>query len=169
MSARALVAGIGNIFLGDDGFGSAVAGELATAPPPGARVEDYGIRGVHLAYELLEGYETVVLVDAVSRGEAPGTLSVIDASEDSAGGDGLLEAVDAHGMNPVAVLRMVGDMGGQLGRVIVVGCEAASVDEGIGLSPSVQAAVPVAAVMVRELLEEMLSSGSRSHLREASS
>lgn len=169
MTARALVAGIGNIFLGDDGFGPAVARELAIAPPPGARVEDYGIRGVHLAYELLEGYEMVVLVDAVSREDAPGTLSVIDASEDGAGGDGLLEAVDAHGMNPVAVLRMVGDMGGQLGRVMVVGCETASVEDGIGLSPPVEAAVPVAAAMVRQLLEAMFSSSSLSLLKEASS
>lgn len=169
MSARALVAGIGNIFLGDDGFGSAVARELAATPPPGAKVEDYGIRGVHLAYELLEGYETVVLVDAVSRGDPPGTLSVIDASEDVAQGDGLLEAVDAHGMNPLAVLRMVGDMGGQLGRVVVVGCEAARIDDGIGLSPLVEAAVPGAADMVRQLLDETLSSSSLSLLKEASS
>lgn len=162
MTARALVAGIGNIFLGDDGFGSAVAQELVRVAPRDVKVEDYGIRGVHLAYELLEGYETVVLVDAVSRGDAPGTLSVIKPVTDEAQGDGVLEAMDAHGMNPMAVLQMVGDLGGHVDRVLVVGCEAGCVLDGIGLSPAVREAVPTAVAIVQELLADALASAPSS-------
>jgi hydrogenase maturation protease len=151
--ARVLVAGIGNIFLGDDGFGSAVAQALAGTAPPDVKVEDFGIRGVHLAYELVDGFETVILVDAVNRGDPPGTVSVIEPSLE---GDGILSAIDAHGMDPEAVLQMVGDLGGSLGRVLVVGCEIASIEEGIGLSPAVSAAVPAAAGVVQELLTEAL-------------
>lgn len=169
MTTRALVAGIGNIFLGDDGFGSAVAQKMVGSGPPGVKIEDYGIRGVHLAYELLEGYDTVVLIDAVARGDEPGTLSVIEVDEEGDDGDGVLEAVDAHGMNPVAVLRMVGDLGGELGRVLVVGCEARQVEEGIGLSPEVAAAVPAAVALVEDLLAEVLSSVPSYQSKEASS
>ncbi len=156
---RVLVAGVGNIFLGDDGFGPAVAQRLgepgAAALAPGVKVADFGIRGVHLAYELLDGYDALVLIDAVSRGDPPGTVSVIDASGAPPGpgdGDGVLAAMDAHGMDPGAVLAMVGDLGGSVGRVLVVACEAASVGEGIGLSEPVAAAVPTAARTVRELI-----------------
>lgn len=162
MTARALVAGIGNIFLGDDGFGSAVAQELVRVAPHDVKVEDYGIRGVHLAYELLEGYETLVLVDAVSRGDAPGTLSVIEPATDTAQGDGVLGAMDAHGMNPVAVLQMVGDLGGHIDRVLVVGCEAGCVLDGIGLSPAVECAVPIAVALVQEVLADALASAPAS-------
>ena len=152
--ARVLVAGVGNIFLGDDGFGVEVAGRLGGVDfPAEVRVVDFGIRGIHLAYELLGGYDTLVLVDAVSRGDAPGTVSVIEhGPDDSDDGDGVLAAMDAHGMNPAAVLAMVNDMGGHVGRVLVVGCEVARVEEGIGLSDEVAGAVPTAVEAVSELV-----------------
>ena len=153
-TSRVLVAGVGNIFLSDDGFGVEVVGRLAGESfPAGVKVADFGIRGVHLAYELLEGYDTLVLVDAVSRGDTPGTVSVIEHSPgDSFGGDGVLAAMDAHGMDPAAVLAMVDDMGGHVGRVLVVGCEVGRVDEGIGLSCEVAGAVPSAAMAVHEVI-----------------
>ena len=159
VGARILVAGVGNIFLGDDGFGVEVARALAAELGlGGAKITDFGIRGVHLAYELLEGYETVILIDAVARGDAPGTVSVIEpeaeALRDGERGAGALAAMDAHGMNPAAVLAMVADLGGQLNRVLVVGCEPAQVSDGIGLSEAVAAAVPVAVGVVRELIAE---------------
>jgi hydrogenase maturation protease len=150
---RVLVAGVGNIFLGDDGFGVEVARRLDPASmPAGVKVADFGIRGVHLAYELLGGYDTLVLVDAVKRGDAPGTVSVIqhDPAGDTEGGT--LAAMDAHGMDPGAVLAMAGDMGATLERVLVVACEAASVEEGIGLSPPVAGAVPRAVEAVTDLV-----------------
>ncbi|HEY2564565.1 MAG TPA: hydrogenase maturation protease, partial [Acidimicrobiales bacterium] len=150
---RVLVAGVGNIFLGDDGFGVEVAGRLdPTAVPLGVKVADFGIRGVHLAYELLDGYDIVVLIDAVSRGDPPGTVSVIEhAAGDTAEG-GTLAAMDAHGMDPGAVLAMAGDLGATVDRVLVVGCEAADVGDGIGLSPAVSEAVPHAVDAIHQLL-----------------
>jgi hydrogenase maturation protease len=150
---RVLVAGVGNIFLGDDGFGVEVAGRLdPTTVPPGVKVADFGIRGVHLAYELLDGYDIVVLIDAVSRGDPPGTVSVIEhAAGDTAEG-GTLAAMDAHGMDPGAVLAMAGDLGATVDRVLVVGCEAADVGDGIGLSPAVSEAVPHAIAAIHQLL-----------------
>lgn len=160
---RVLVAGIGNIFLGDDGFGPEVARRLAGQPVPDqVKVADFGIRGVHLAYELLDDYGTVVLIDAVSRGDPPGTVSVIEPSTDPADGDGVLEAMDAHGMNPEAVLAMVGDLGGHLNRVLVVGCEAAQVEDGIGLSGAVARAVPVAVGVVQELIASVVGTSDPS-------
>ncbi len=154
--SRVLVAGVGNIFLTDDGFGSAVAQQLdGEVFGEGVTVADFGIRGVHLAYELLDGYDAVVLIDAVSRGDAPGTVSVMDvtgARDSHDEGDGVLAAVDAHGMNPAAVLAMLSDLGGQVGQVLVVACEAGCTDEGIGLSGPVAAAVPAAVDAVKELI-----------------
>jgi hydrogenase maturation protease len=159
--SRVLVAGVGNIFLGDDGFGVEVARRLGDEPAaPDVTIADFGIRGVHLAYELLEGYDTLVLIDAVSRGDPPGTVSVIQATTDPTDGDGVLAAMDAHGMNPGAVLAMVGDLGGQVGQVLVVGCEAASLDHGIGLSAPVTAALPAAVEAVRELIDTLVKEGT---------
>jgi len=150
--ARILVAGVGNIFLGDDGFGVEVAGRLGSCSfPAEVKVADFGIRGLHLAYELLDGYAALVLVDAVSRGDAPGTVSIIEHLPDE-DGEGVLAAMDAHGMNPAAVLAMVTDMGGSVGRVLVVGCEVAGVEDGIGLSPAVAEAVPHAVAAVRDVV-----------------
>lgn len=146
---RILVAGIGNIFLGDDGFGSAVAARLA-GERLGADVSvvDYGIRGIHLAYALLEGCDLLVLIDAVRRGAAPGTVSVIAIDDRDVPDAGL----DAHAMDPAAVLANVRRLGGALPRTLLVACEAADTGERMGLSPPVEAAVAVAAQAVRELV-----------------
>ncbi|HEX3278238.1 MAG TPA: hydrogenase maturation protease [Thermoleophilaceae bacterium] len=152
---RVLVAGIGNVFLGDDGFGVAVAEALAASEwPDGVHVEDFGIRGMDLAYALA-GYDVAILVDAVPRGGAPGTLYVIEPElgDDEVG-------VDAHGMNPVAVLALARTLGGPLPRVLVVGCEPATrmtgeEDEVVAeLSEPVRAAVGEAVRMVESLVVE---------------
>jgi hydrogenase maturation protease len=153
---RVLVAGVGNIFLGDDGFGVEVAARLAGAPvPDGVEVADFGIRGVHLAYQLLEGYDALVLVDAVRRGEDPGTLSLLEVETE--GEDPPMVAVDAHGMDPHSVLATLAGLGGSVERVLVVACEVAHVDEGIGLSAPVSRAVPAAAELVLKVVGELCS------------
>jgi hydrogenase maturation protease len=156
---RVLVAGVGNVFLGDDGFGVEVARRLAGEALPGwVRVGDFGIRGVHLAYELLEGYEAAILVDAVPRGEAPGTVYVIepdlDGEPDPAVQDGSGVLVDAHGMEPDAVFALLKALGGDIPKLLVVGCEPAEVSERMGLSPPVAGAVDQAVAVVRELIGE---------------
>jgi hydrogenase maturation protease len=152
---RVLVAGIGNVFLGDDGFGVAVAEALAASEwPDGVHVEDFGIRGMDLAYALA-GYDVAILVDAVPRGGAPGTLYVIEPElgDDEVG-------LDAHGMNPAAVLALARTLGGPLPRVLVVGCEPATrmtgeEDEVVAeLSEPVRAAVGEAVRMVESLVVE---------------
>jgi hydrogenase maturation protease len=152
--AGVLVAGIGNIFLGDDGFGVEVIKRLASEPiPEGVRVADYGIRGLHLAYDLLDGgYDTTVLVDATARGGPPGTVYLIEP--DLAHGGDCRATPDPHGMHPEAVLTALASLGGTPGRVLVVGCEPASTEEGIGLSPAVEGAVPEAVRLVRELIQK---------------
>lgn len=145
---RVLVAGIGNIFLGDDAFGVEVATRLAASElPPEVSVRDFGIRGVHLAYELLDGaYDLTILVDASPRGGTPGTVYLIEPEFD---GDA---TADAHSMTPGAVFAMLRAIGGNPGRVLIVGCEPAAVEEGIGLSAPVEAAVQEAVALVRELI-----------------
>ena len=114
------MAGIGNVFLGDDGFGVALAGRLATgALPAGVDVVDFGIRGMDLAYALGDGYDAAVLLDATPRGQAPGTLYVIEPELDEPSE----VALDAHGMDPVKVLALARTLGGSPPRVLVVGCE----------------------------------------------
>ena len=158
---RTLVACLGNIFLGDDGFGVEVARRLAREElPDGTRVTDYGIRGMHLAYDLAEGWDATILVDAVQRGGQPGTVYVIEPErQPPAGGGtspGLTESMlfDPHGMQPDVMLGMTGMLGAEAGRVLVVGCEPASVAEGIGLSEPVTAAVGEAARKVMDLVRE---------------
>ena len=114
MSVRVLVAGIGNIFLGDDGFGVEVAQRLRRRPArDGVRVEDYGIRGVHLAYELLDGYDALVLVDAVPLDEPAGTVVVMEPDPPSPVTGGLDGPVlEAHSMDPVVVLDLLAGLGG---------------------------------------------------------
>jgi hydrogenase maturation protease len=150
MAARVLVAGIGNLFLGDDGFGPEVVRRLAEqhALPPGVQVIDYGIRGMHLAYDLLDPCDALVLVDALPGGGAPGEVVVFEVDPDDLGGG----EFDAHGMNPVAMLAGVARLGGTLPATYVVGCRVADVDEGIGLSAPVAAAVPDAVDAVRTLV-----------------
>ena len=149
MRPRVLVAGIGNIFLGDDGFGVEVIKQLEqTELPPWVQIADYGIAGMHLAYDLLGGYDTTILLDATPHGQAPGTLTLIEAdTEDLASAP----SIDAHGMQPEAVFRLLRLLGGDAGRVLIVGCEPACVEGGIGLSPEVEAAVPAAVRAVTEL------------------
>jgi hydrogenase maturation protease len=164
---RVLVAGIGNIFLGDDGFGVEVAGRMrGHALPEGARVEDFGIRGVHLAYELLDGYDAVVLVDAVPMGEEPGTIALIEPElSELERGDDVAPTMEAHSMSPAVVLDMLAGLGGRVGRVLIVGCQPASLEEGIGLSEPVAAAVDRAVEAVDEVLVE-LCAPSHSERRE---
>lgn len=154
MTGRVLVAGVGNLFLGDDGFGPEAARRLAARPlPPGVEVVDYGIRGMHLAYDLLAGYDTLVIVDAVPRGGRPGDVVVLEVGDEDLGtGD-----FDAHGMEPTAMLASLGALGGRLPRTLVVGCEPADVGERIGLSPPVAAAVDRAVELVTGLLEKEVS------------
>jgi hydrogenase maturation protease len=119
-SRRILVAGIGNVFLGDDGFGVALAGRLAQRElAPGVEVVDFGIRGMDLAYAMQDGWEAVILLDATPRGEAPGTLYVIEPES----GDGQDAALETHGMDPARVLSLIQALGGRPPRTLVVGCE----------------------------------------------
>lgn len=155
MSGKVLVAGIGNIFLGDDAFGVEVVNRLAQRSLPGnVCVVDFGIRSFDLAYALMEDWEMVILIDALPRGGEPGTLYVLQPELPD--GEQPAPELDAHTMNPVAVLQMVSALGGQVGRMLVVGCEPQSVEpdsEGnMGLNPAVGAAVDEAVRMVEELV-----------------
>jgi hydrogenase maturation protease len=146
---RILIAGVGNIFLGDDGFGVEVARRLAgTELPDGVDVGDFGIRGIHLAYEL-SAYDTTILVDASPRGGAPGSLYALELEEGEP-----TAVIDAHGMTPDTVLGLVGVVGGEMRRVLLVGCEPADVSPGMELSAPVAAAIDPAIRLVRELIEE---------------
>jgi hydrogenase maturation protease len=151
MSSRTLVAGLGNIFFGDDGFGVEVAQRLASEDlPGGVKVADIGIRGVHLAYEMLDDYDTTILIDTVTRGDPPGTIYVIEHEPN----DAVVAGVDAHGMNPDSVLALLDTLGGKPGKVLIVGCEPADIEERIGLSEIVSGAVPRAIEVVKQLLTE---------------
>ncbi len=155
MNGKVLVAGIGNIFLGDDAFGVEVVNRLAQRSLPGnVCVADFGIRSFDLAYALMEDWELVILVDALPRGGEPGTLYTLEPELPAS--DEEPPSLDAHTMNPVAVLRMVSALGGEVGRMLVVGCEPATVEpdaEGdMGLSAPVAGAVDEAVRMVEELI-----------------
>ena len=183
MKGRVLIAGVGNIFLGDDGFGVEVARRLAaTDLPDWVQVADYGISGMHLAYDLADGYDTAILVDAAQRGGEPGTLTVIDASQEGAGarwgrarsaGAGTAERgggnsrerqaagagtlaesrlFDAHGMQPDVMLGVLDMLGAGSARVLVVGCEPATLDYGMELSEPVANAVDGAVQVVLDLV-----------------
>jgi len=157
-----LIAGIGNIFLADDGFGVEVANQLASKSfPLGVRVADFGIRGFDLAYALMEGYETTILVDAYPGEGAPGTLFVVEPDlQEFNSAEAQAGTIEPHGMNPLAVLRMAMNMGGQLKRVLLVGCVPATLgpEEGqMGLSEPVMAAVDEAAKLVESLVTRILA------------
>ncbi len=155
MVSGILVAGVGNLFLGDDGFGPEVARRLAAEPiPDSVRVVDYGIRGMHLAYDLLDGYDALVLIDAIPGIGQPGELRVLEVGADDLG-EG---AFDAHGMDPVAVLAHLEALGGSLPRTFVVGCQPANVDEAIGLSPRCGDAVDPVIAEVRAAGQDLLAS-----------
>jgi hydrogenase maturation protease len=172
MTGRMLVAGVGNIFLGDDGFGVEVAKRLAGAGLPSwVQVADYGISGMHLAYDLADGYDTAILVDTAQRGGEPGTLTVIEAApggettqpgeaaqagQRAPAGGGIPETrlFDAHGMQPDVVLGVLDMLGAGSARVLVVGCEPASLDYGMELSEPVAKAVDAAVGVVMDLIAE---------------
>ena len=156
---RVLVAGIGNIFLGDDGFGCAVAKALVDAPlPDGVEVQDFGVRGLDLAYSLA-GYDAAVLVDAVPLAEEPGTVALIEPQVDEDAG----AEIETHGMDPARVLRLARELGPLPARTLVVGCQPQTVlptdaDEVlVELSQPVQRAVDEAASLVREVVEDLVA------------
>jgi hydrogenase maturation protease len=156
---KVLVAGIGNVFLCDDGFGVAVvrrlSAEHAAEIPPWVRVADYGIRGMHLAYDLAGGgYDLTIMIDATARGEPPGTVYVVALDRPLA----LPPLLDAHGMQPDVVPNLVAMLGENPGPMLLVGCEPATLDQRMGLSPVVERAVGPAARAVLDLIVEL---GSR--------
>jgi hydrogenase maturation protease len=164
---RILVAGIGNIFLGDDAFGSEVARRLLARPlPPNVRVVDFGIRGLDLTYALLDGCDAAILIDAAPRrAAAPGTLYVIEPDA-AAGSDGAAPMIDGHTMNPFRVLQTVASLGGRCARVLLVGCEptppaddAPSDDVPMEMTSPVRAAVDEAVRLVESLVERLSGSG----------
>ena len=160
MTGRMVIAGVGNIFLGDDGFGVEVARRLADADlPDWVRVADYGISGMHLAYDLAEGFETTILIDASPRGEPPGTVYVMELSAEhrpapapAPGGGAPVPVLDGHGMQPDVVLGMLDMLGADAGRVLLVGCEPASIEARMGLSEPAAAAVDEAVRIVHGLV-----------------
>jgi hydrogenase maturation protease len=152
---KTLVAGIGNIFLGDDGFGVEVVRRLeGVSMPEGVKVTDFGIRGIHLAYELMNEYDTLVLVDALPRGEAPGTITLFEPEIEIESEETRTPMMDAHGMDPATVLGMLADLGGKVDRIVIVGCEPATVEEQMGLSAPVAAAVDEALAVVMRVVTE---------------
>jgi hydrogenase maturation protease len=155
-SRSILIAGIGNIFLGDDAFGVEVAQRLARQQwPAGVHVADFGIRGYDLAYALVAGHDQAILVDACPRGQPPGTVFVIEPDIDAEP-----PMLDPHAMDPLQVLRLARTLGELPGTVTIVGCEPATLgpDEGqMGLSPEVAAAVDEAVTVIDRLIQEMLN------------
>jgi hydrogenase maturation protease len=159
MSRRILVAGVGNVFLGDDGFGVEVVRRLAgRGLPEGVEVVDFGIRGMDLAYALQDDYDVVVFVDATPRGEEPGTVYLIEPEIEEDGG----VVLDTHGMDPVKVIKLARALGAKPTRTLVVGCEPQLVVSGedyedmlMELSEPVRAAVVEAVKLVESLVEEI--------------
>jgi len=152
VTGRTLVAGVGNVFLRDDAFGVEVVRLLAEHPvPDGVEIRDFGIRGVHLVYDLLNGCDLFVLVDAAARGEAPGTVSVVEVALPEP--DALASPVmDAHDLTPDAIFALLASLGGRPGRSLVVACEPADVSAGMGLTDPVREALPHAVRTVEEIL-----------------
>jgi hydrogenase maturation protease len=157
LNGKILVAGVGNIFLGDDAFGVEVAQRLAKlALPEGVRVVDFGIRSYDLAYALMDDWDLVILVDALPRGGEPGTVYTMEPDMSASTEAPPSGGFDAHSMNPVAVLQMVSALGGKCAPLLVVGCEPATIEpseEGdIGLSSPVRAAVDEAVAAIEQLI-----------------
>jgi hydrogenase maturation protease len=156
--SRILVAGVGNAWLSDDGFGGDVARRLEQRElPPGVSVMDSGTGGLDLAYEVMRGYHGLIIVDVSKQGEAPGTLFLIEPEEEEAGGaieDG--DVIDPHSMDPATVLRFVKAVGGWPGKVYVVAVEPVTVEEmGLKLSPAVEEAVDRAVDLVLKTVEDL--------------
>lgn len=169
MTGRLLIAGVGNIFLSDDGFGVEVANRLVREQlPDWVEVVDYGIRGMHLAYDLASGYQSMILIDTTARGGAPGTIYVIEPDKpaevpDGAADDALSAAgsslLNAHGMQPDVVLGLLGMLDAAAAQVLVVGCEPGSLEVGMGLSAPVAAAVDEAVRVVLRLVADAAAAG----------
>ena len=166
MTPRILIAGIGNIFLGDDGFGVEVAQRLLKRPQPeGVKVVDYGLRGMDLAYALLDDYDALVFVDAAARGESPGTLSLIEHIWDMT----TAAAIDTHAMDPVKVLRLARELGAKPTLTYVVACEPAFLGGGgegyedvvTTLSGPVRSALDEAVSMVEALVDTLVHAGNK--------
>jgi hydrogenase maturation protease len=157
---RILIAGIGNIFLGDDGFGVEVVRRLSQCQlPADVRVVDFGIRGFDLTYALQDGYETTILVDACPHGEQPGTVYVLEPNLDAAGNGPEQSMVDAHSLNPMNVIRLAQAMNAPIKKMLLVGCEPETLggEEGaMGLSATVEAAVDVAVKQISSLIGRIL-------------
>ncbi len=162
---RVLIAGVGNVFLGDDGFGVEVVKRLAGRElPGGVEVKDFGIRGIDLVYALQDDYDAVVFVDAIPRGEEPGTVYLIEPEIED---DGQV-VLDTHGMDPVKVIKFARALGARPNRTLVVGCEPQVVLTGedydemlMELSEPVRAAVAEAAKLVESLVEEIGREGDK--------
>jgi hydrogenase maturation protease len=153
---RVLVAGIGNIFLGDDAFGVEVARRLGSRKlPDGVAVVDFGIRAMDLTYALLEGYEAVILVDAAPRGGPPGTLYVLEPERGGAD-EGTPPAIETHNMDPVKVLRLAEALGGRVERLVVVGCEPSAVDDPEEMRAEMSAPVSTAVDEAIPLIESLV-------------
>jgi len=152
---RVLVAGIGNVFLSDDGFGVEVVRRLSTESlGDDVDVVDFGIRGVHLAFDLADGrYDGAILVDAVAKGREPGTLYVIDP--DLANGSLVSTVTDVHNLTPDAVLAWIRQIGGETPRIVVLGCEPGTTEESMELSVPVANSIELAIQMIRALISEM--------------
>lgn len=167
---RILIACIGNIFLGDDGFGTEVARRLAARPlPPEVILKDFGIRGLDLTYALLDPYDLTILVDACPRGGEPGTVYLIEPDE-AAADETAPARLEPHNMNPASVLRMARSMGGVPGRVLIVGCEPACLgpEEGkLGLSEPVADAVEEAVALVETLVSQVIAGGTANAVLQA--
>jgi hydrogenase maturation protease len=153
-----LIAGVGNSWLRDDGFGGEVARRLQEAElPPGVSVMDAGTGGLDLAYEVMRGYDALVVIDVSPQGGEPGTLYVMEPDEEAVPGgieDG--DVINPHAMDPQTVLRFVKSVGAWPGRVVVIACEPAQVSEmGWGLSERVQDAVGRAVALVLETVDEL--------------
>jgi hydrogenase maturation protease len=156
--AQILIAGVGNAWLRDDGFGGVVIQRLLERElPEGVSALEFGTGGLNLAYEVMRGYDGLILVDASQQGEAPGTLYVMEADENSVQNgieDG--EMLDPHAMDPKSVLRFIRTVGGWPGKVMVIGCEPLEIEEaGMGLSEPVEAAVGPAVDLVLETAAEL--------------
>jgi hydrogenase maturation protease len=156
---RILIAGIGNIFLNDDAFGIHVAQLLARRPlPPGVRVVDFGIRGLDLAYSLLEDWEALVVLDLASTGEPPGTLRIIEPPAFDHPGENI--GISGHSLDLPQALRLARSMGGHTPRVLIIGCEPGPMDPdgdlATDLSPQVRAAIAPAAELAESLVNHLI-------------
>jgi hydrogenase maturation protease len=162
---KILVAGIGNIFLGDDAFGSEVARRLMDESLPAeVQVKDFGIRSYDLAYAMMDGYEITILIDITLREEAPGTVYLIEPDLNHLGPFDE-KAVDAHSMNPVRALQMLQSLGGAPGKLFLIGCQPAilEVEDGqIELSEPVKKAVPKAIELLKSLINDLLKENPKS-------